>query len=153
VLTATGTVGCHQNEGDDRMKLRSLAYAGAALGVVALTSSFAEPMAFAKNAGAQTTLATAGCQQAGQVIVGDLFVTYTYSGFPGAARGVEFLVGTTQATDAAKGGSGTMVQAFNQSVAGVQVHWGVVHVELVDQAGKVIPGSEVAANGGATVTC
>src|SRR5258707_183965 len=74
--------------GEDSMKYRAPAYVGVVLGVVALASSFAEPMALANGSSGPTATITVNCQGPGALWVG-----YTYSGFSGAVRGVDFVVG------------------------------------------------------------
>src|SRR3974377_2463937 len=131
------------------MKLRVLAYAGVALGVVALASSFAEPMAFAKGSSGPTAVVTVTCRGTGL-----LFVDDSYSGFPGGVRGVDFVVGVVGDTvDSVKGGSGEVTQAFNKSTGGHSIDGGAVSAQLRGQNGRVIAGSVGVANGGNSVTC
>ena len=131
------------------MKHRAFAYAGVALGVITLASSFAEPMAFANGHSGATTTVTLNCRS-----TGILFVDDTYSGFPGGVRGVDFAVGIVgDVVDSVKGGSGEVNQAFNRSLAGHPIAWGTVSAQLVGQNGRVIPGSTVVTNNGNPVTC
>jgi hypothetical protein len=131
------------------MKYRALACAGVALGIVALASSFAEPMASAQGSSRSTATITLTCRS-----TGDLFVDYSYSGFPGAVRGVDFAVGIVGDTvDSVKGGSGEVIQAFNKTFVGSPIAWGAVSAQLVGQNGRVIAGSVLVANGGNAVTC
>jgi hypothetical protein len=131
------------------MKHRAVAFAGIVLGIVALASSFAEPMAFAQGRTGPSATITVTCRSTGV-----LFVDDTYSGFPGGVRGVDFLVGKVGETvDPVKGGSGEMIQAFNQSTLGSPVDWGAVSVQLLGQNGRVIAGSTVVWDTGSPVTC
>jgi hypothetical protein len=131
------------------MKHRVLACAGLTLGVVALVSSFAEPMAFAQGPSGATATITVTCQSTGDLFVGD-----TYSGFSGAVRGVDFVVGIEGDTIVTvKGGSGEVIQAFNKTIVGSPIAWGAVSAHLVGQNNRVIAGSVVVANGGNPVTC
>jgi len=132
------------------MKHRVLAYSAVVLGVVALTASFAEPAVSAPggNTGPTATIAVT-CRG-----TGDLFVNYTYSGFTGAVRGVDFHVAKMgDFVDAAKGGSGQVVQAFNQTAVGTPINWGTVGAELVSHTGKVIGGSTIGWAAGTAVIC
>src|SRR3974377_236179 len=120
------------------MKHRVLAYVAGGLGGVGLTASFAEPAVSAPggNTGPTATIAVT-CRG-----TGDLFVNYTYSGVTGAVRGVDLHVGKMGAfVDPAKGRSGQVVQAFNQTAVGTPINWGTVGAELVSHTGKVIGGS------------
>ncbi len=131
------------------MKLRALAYAGVALGISALVSPLAEPMASAQGNPAQTATITVTCPS-----TGDLFVDYAWSGFSGAVRGVDFVVGIYGETiDPVKGGSGEVIQAFNQTAVGSPVDFGAVSAQLVSQSGKVIAGSTSVWDNGNPVTC
>jgi hypothetical protein len=132
------------------MKHRVLAYSAVVLGVIALTASFAEPAVSAQggNTGPTATIAVT-CRG-----TGDLFVNYTYSGFTGAVRGVDFHVAKMgDFVDAAKGGSGQVVQAFNQTAVGTPINWGTVGAELVNHNGKVIGGSTTGWAAGTAVIC
>src|SRR5215469_9210007 len=104
------------------MRHRAFAYAGVVLGVVAL-ASFVEPMALAQGSNVRTATVTVTCQGTGEILV-----SYSYSGFPGAVRGVDFLVGSVGSTPdmVVKGGDGQVGQGFNQSASGTQVQWGTV---------------------------
>jgi hypothetical protein len=131
------------------MKHRVLACAGLTLGVVALVSSFAEPMAFAQGPSRATATITVTCRS-----TGDLFVGYTYSGFSGAVRGVDFANGIFGETvDAVKGGSGEVIQAFNKTTVGSPIDWGAASAQLLGQNGKVIAGSTLVWENGTSVTC
>ena len=131
------------------MKHRALAYAGMALGILALASSFAEPMAFAQGRTGPSATITVTCRSTGV-----LFVDDTYSGFPGAVRGVDFIVGKVGETvDPMKGGSNEVTQAFNQSRVGSPIDWGAVSVQLLGQSGRVIAGSTAVWDTGSPVTC
>ena len=146
VPEATGTV---ESGMGDTMKHRALAYAGMALGIVALASSFAEPMAFAQGRTGPSATITVTCRSTGV-----LFVDDTYSGFPGAVRGVDFIVGKVGETvDPVKGGSGEVNQAFNQSNVGSPIDWGAVSVQLLSQNGRVIAGSPTVWETNSPVTC
>jgi hypothetical protein len=106
-------------------------------------------MAFAQGSRGPTASITVTCRG-----TGDLFVDYTYSGFSGGVRGVDFLVGRVGETvDAVKGGSGEVVQAFNQSAVGSPIDWGAVSAWLVGHTGKVIDGSTIVWNNSNPVTC
>jgi hypothetical protein len=131
------------------MKLRALACAGGVLGVVATASWVAVPAASAQgNSGSSATI-TISCRG-----IGDLFVDYAYSGFPGGARGVQFVVSNLgDNVDASKGGSGEVMQAFNKSALGKSFDFGTVSAQLVGQSGKVIADSTSVGNGGTAVTC
>ena len=132
------------------MKHRALAYCGVVLGVAVLGSTFAEPMVSAQGGGTGPTATIAvTCRS-----TGDLFVDYTYSGFSGAVRGVDIHVGKVgDIVDAVKGGSGEIIQAFNQSTVGTPIAWGTVGAELVSHTGKVIAGSANVWGAGTLVTC
>jgi hypothetical protein len=131
------------------MRHRGLVYVGVALGIVAATSSLAEPLASAKGSGQRSETITVECRS-----TGDLFVDYAYSGFPGGVRAVDFVVSNSpQAVDAVKGGSGEVIQAFNQSLLGTPVDWGTVSAQLLGQNGRVIAGSTAVWNSGTSVTC
>jgi len=130
------------------MKHRALAYAAVVLGVVALASSFAEPVAFAQGSSGPTATITVTCQGPGALMVG-----YTYSGFSGAVRGVDIVVGIVGETvDAVKGRSGEGGQGFNKSNLGSQ-NWGTVSAHLLSHRGAVIAGSTLVWNDGNSVTC
>jgi hypothetical protein len=132
------------------MKLRVLSYSGVVLGVIALTSSFAEPMVAAQGGGTGATATIAvTCRSQG-----DLFVDYTYSGFPGSVRGVDFHVGKVgDIVDTVKGGTGEVIQAFNLTTVGTPINWGTVGAALVSRTGKVIGGSTTSWAGGTAVIC
>jgi len=131
------------------MKHRVLVYSGVVLGVVALVSAFAEPMVSAQGGTAPTATISVTCRS-----TGDLFVDYTYSGFTGAVRGVDFHTDKTgDVVDAVKGGTGEVIQAFNQSTLGTPVVWGMVSAQLVGHTGKTIAGSALVWDNGTSVTC
>ena len=131
------------------MKRRALAYSGVVLGVVALASSFAEPVALAQGNSAPTANITVTCRG-----TGDIAVDYSYSGFTGAVHGVDFVVSNFgEMVDTVKGGSGDVNQSFNKSLLGTSVNWGAVHGQLLGHSGKVIAGSITVWNNGNSVTC
>lgn len=131
------------------MKHRAPAYAGVVLGVVALASSFAEPMAFANGSSGPTAAITVTCQGQGELLVGD-----TYSGYPGSVRGVDFVTGiSSEINDAVKGRSGEAMQGFNRSNVPGPTDWGTVSVQLLGQSGKVIAGSTLVWENGASFIC
>jgi hypothetical protein len=131
------------------MRHRALAYAGVVLGVAAL-ASFVEPMTLAQGSPVRTATVTVSCQAPGKLLVSD-----SYSGFPGAVRGVDFLVGSVGSTPdmMVKGGDGQFSQGFNQPTSGSAVDFGTVGADLLDQSGKVIDGSTALGNNGNPVTC
>jgi len=131
------------------MKHRALAYAGVMLGVVAFASSFAEPVALAQGNSCQTATIVVTCKGTGV-----LSVDYSYSGFSGAVRNVQFDVGNFGTTlDPVKGGSDDVSQAFNQSLLGRSIDWGGVSAQLLSHNGKVMAGSPLVWNNGSSVTC
>jgi hypothetical protein len=136
--------------GEDKMKHRVLGCCGVVLGVIVLTSSFAVPMVSAQGNGAGPTATIAvTCRS-----TGDLFVDYSYSGFSGAVRGVDFhvdKVGDIVVT--VKGGTGEVIQAFNQTAVGTPINWGTVGAELVSHTGKIVGGSTTGWASGKAVTC
>jgi hypothetical protein len=125
------------------MKYRALAYAGVVLGVVALASSFAEP--FAGGSTKSTATISAVCSTTS---TGVLFVDYTYAGFSGGVRGVDFSVSNVaDITDPMKGGSGEVRQAFHApSGASSPFTFTGITAQLVNQSGKVIAGSATSAD-------
>jgi hypothetical protein len=130
------------------MKHRALAYAAVVLGIVAMASSFAEPVAVAQGSSGPTATITVTCQ-----FPGALMVAYTYSGFSGPVRGVDFVVGIGGETVAAvKGKSGGAMQGFNKSNLGSQ-NWGAVSAQLLNQKGEVIAGSTVVWDNGNSYIC
>jgi hypothetical protein len=131
------------------MRHRALAYAGVVLGVVAF-AAFVEPMALAQGSPVRIATVTVSCQGPGELLVSD-----SYSGFPGAVRGVDFLVGSVGSTPdmMGKGGDGQLSQGFNQGGSGSTVDFGTVGAALLDQSGKVIDGSSALANSGNPVSC
>jgi hypothetical protein len=126
------------------MKHRVLAYAGVVLGVVALASSFAEPLAFASGSGGSATTMAAGCS----TTAGVLSVDYKYSGFSGGVRGVDFNVGNVaDIVDAVKGGAGEVTQDFHFPLGqSAPFTFTGISARLVSQSGKVIPGSTLSAD-------
>lgn len=130
------------------MKHRALAYAGVVLGVVALASSFAEPMAVANGSTGRTATITVTCQNTGEIVVGLI-----YSGFSGGVRGADFFVGAGETFDPVRGRSGDVGQGFNQHNVGNPIDWGAISAQLVGQNGRVIAGSTSVWNDGTPYTC
>jgi hypothetical protein len=135
--------------GEARMKRRALVYPGAMLGIVAVASTFAEPMVAAQGNPGTTVTISVTCRS-----TGDLFVDYTYSGLSGAVRGIDFHVDTVgDNVDAVTSRSGEVIQAFNQSTVGHPIVWGAVNAAAVGHTGKAIAGATAVWDNGTSVTC